>query len=252
MTLPAVLVTGASRRLGAEIARAFGAGWHVIVHHHTHAEDARALAAALPSAETVAFDLADRDEVAAAVAGLAARRPRWRALVLNAAGFEPDWPMAPDWLLQDRMLAANFAGNVALANAFLAATSAGAERRIVALLDQKLFNMNPDFFSYTVSKAALHTWVGMLAMASPDPRLRIHGLAPGLIQPSHDQTADEFEATRVMNLLRRGTALAEVADAARWLVEGPLASGEVLCVDSGQHLVHQPRDVMYQIREHAQ
>ena len=71
---PAVLVTGGARRIGTAIARAFGeAGWHVIIHHRDSHDAAEALAAALPSAEVVACDLADGDAAAAMIAAIAAR-----------------------------------------------------------------------------------------------------------------------------------------------------------------------------------
>jgi len=86
----------------------------------------------------------------------------------------------------------------------------------------------------------------MLAMANPDDR--IYALAPGAILASHDQGEDEAEASHRLNLLERRTTVEEVADAAFFLATGPLASGQTLFVDSGQHLLAQPRDVMYLAR----
>lgn len=249
---PAILVTGAAKRLGAAIARRFGAaGWHVVIHHLASHDEAEALAAQLPSAEVVSFDLADTAAIEAETAELAARCPGWRALMLNASRFEPDWPQAPDWDVLDRALAANFIGNVRLAERFLTLTDPAPGRNVVAVLDQKLWNLNPDFASYTASKAALASWIAMLAMTSPAAGDRVFGLAPGLSQPSHDQTEAEFATSSVMNLLQRPTGLDEIAEAAHFLVTGPLASGSILKVDSGQHLVRQTRDVMYRIREAA-
>lgn len=249
MSAPAILVTGAAKRLGAAIARRFAAdGWHVVIHYNVSAEAAQALAAELPSAEAVAFDLADPAALDLATADLAARLPGWRALVLNASRFEPDWPAQPDWAALDTALAANFTGNARLAARFLALTDPASARRIIAVLDQKLANLNPDFASYTASKAALASWARMLAMAPPAPGDRVFGVAPGLSQPSHDQTGEEFARSSTLNLLHRRTGLDEIAEAAHFLVTGPLASGTVLHVDSGQHLVRQPRDVMYAIR----
>ena len=115
---------------------------------------------------------------------------------------------------------------------------------MIQVTDQKLANPNPDFFSYTMSKHALAATVPMLAMAAASGD-RIYGLAPGAILASHEQSEAEAEGTHRLNLLGRRTGADEVAEAALFLATGPLASGQTLFVDSGQHLLAQPRDVMY-------
>ncbi len=89
----------------------------------------------------------------------------------------------------------------------------------------------------------------MLAMAQDDPQARVYGLAPGAILASHDQTEAETERSHRLNLLGRKTGPEELADAALFLSEGWLASGETIFVDSGQHLVLQDRDVLFLARE---
>jgi NAD(P)-dependent dehydrogenase (short-subunit alcohol dehydrogenase family) len=135
-----------------------------------------------------------------------------------------------------------------MAQSFLRLARSKAGRRVIDLTDQKLANPNPDFFSYTMSKNALAATVPMMAMAA-DPADRVYALAPGAILPSHDQSAAESEISHRMNLLRRRTNIDEVADTAWFLATGPLASGQTLFVDSGQHLLSQPRDVMFLARE---
>jgi NAD(P)-dependent dehydrogenase (short-subunit alcohol dehydrogenase family) len=118
---------------------------------------------------------------------------------------------------------------------------------VIEITDQKLANPNPDFFSYTASKHALAATVTMMAMAAK-PADRVYALAPGAILPSHDQSPAETEVSHRMNLLERRTSPDEVADAAWFLATGPLAGGQTLFVDSGQHLLSQPRDVMFLAR----
>jgi NAD(P)-dependent dehydrogenase (short-subunit alcohol dehydrogenase family) len=120
---------------------------------------------------------------------------------------------------------------------------------VIQFLDQKLLNPNPDFFSYTMAKHALASTVKMLAMAQADPATRVYGLAPGAMLPSHDQRSEEHEISGRMNLLGRLTNPQELADAALWLSQGWLASGETMFIDSGQHLLSQPRDVLYLARQ---
>jgi len=141
----------------------------------------------------------------------------------------------------------NAAAPAAMAQAYLRLARSRAGRRVIELTDQKLANPNPDFFSYTVSKHALAATVPMMAMAAA-PADRVFALAPGAILPSHDQSPAETEVSHRMNLLERRTGLEEVADAAWFLATGPLASGQALFVDSGQHLLSQRRDVMFLAR----
>jgi NAD(P)-dependent dehydrogenase (short-subunit alcohol dehydrogenase family) len=121
---------------------------------------------------------------------------------------------------------------------------------VIDLTDQKLANPNPDFFSYTASKHALAATVPMMAMAA-DAADRVYALAPGAILASHDQSPAETEVSHRMNLLKRRTGVEEVADAAWFLATGPLTSGQTLFVDSGQHLLSQPRDVIFLARENG-
>lgn len=249
---PAVLVTGGARRIGAAIARGFGeAGWHVIVHHNRSYEAAERLAQTLPSAEAIACDLSEPDAIAALVGGLADRLADWRVLVNSAGLFEPDAVTLLDPATNHRAMQINAVAPALLAQRFLAQARADGGRRVIHLTDQKIANPNPDFFSYTMSKHAVASTIPMLAMAQGDPRDRVYGLAPGAILPSHDQTDEEADRSHRLNLLRRRTSAGEIAEAALFLAQGWLASGQTLFVDSGQHLLAQPRDVIYLAREQA-
>ncbi|HSG57415.1 MAG TPA: SDR family oxidoreductase [Paracoccaceae bacterium] len=252
ITYPAtksVLVTGAARRIGARIAQAFGAaGWHVVLHCRHSVQQAEALAATLPSAEVVQCDLANTPAALALVEDLASRLPDWRVLVANASLFEEDGATALDPVVATRAWQLNALAPTMMAQSFLARARSTAGRRVIQLTDQKLANPNPDFFSYTMSKHAVDAAAKMLAMAC-QPQDRVYRLAPGAILPSHDQVPEEAERSHRMNLLGRRTEAGEVAQAALFLATAPLASGQALFVDSGQHLLSQPRDVLYLARE---
>ena len=249
MTRPAVLVTGGARRIGAAIARRFGrAGWHVVIHCCRSYGEAQALAAELPSAEVVRCDLADGGAALAMIESLAARLEDWRALVNSASVVRPDDVAGLDAGTHWEAMQVNAATPAMMAQAYLRQARSGAGRRVIQLTDQKLANPNPDFFSYTMSKHALAATVPMLAMHAAGED-RVYALAPGAILASHDQAADEAELSHRLNLLERRTGADEVAEAAWFLATGPLASGQTLFVDSGQHLLAQPRDVMYLARQ---
>jgi len=255
MERPAVLITGGAKRIGSRIARRLGAaGWHVVVHYGQSRDEAEALAAQLPSAECVSCDLADSAAAVAMVRELAGLLGDWRLLVNSAAVFRFDDGAGLDSAVFDEAAVVNARTPAMLAQAFLAHARAAGGRRVISLTDMKLANPNPDFFSYSMAKAALAMAVRMQAMAGAtgavnDPRDRVYALAPGAMLPSFDQQPQEHEASGRMNLLARLTDADELADAALWLTEGWLASGETLFVDSGQHLLAQPRDVLYLARE---
>ena len=252
MTRPAVLVTGGAKRIGAAISRRFGAaGWHVVVHCHRSRDECDELVAALPSAEAVQCDLADGDSAVAMVEGLAARLEDWRMLVNCASVFLPDDVTELDPATNSQAMQINAQTPARMAQAFLASARASGGRRVIQVTDQKLANPNPDFFSYTMSKHALAATVPMLAKGAARREDRVYGLAPGAILPSYDQQPGEFDISGRLNLLKRLTGADEVADAALFLAQGWLESGSTLFVDSGQHLLSQPRDVLYLAREGA-
>ena len=249
MTRPAVLVTGGAKRIGAAILRRFAeAGWHVVIHCCRSYAEAQALAAELPSAEVVRCDLADGAAAVAMVEELAGRLEDWPALVSSASVFRPDDVRGLDVGIHWEAMQVNAATPAMMAQAYLRLARSSAGRRVIQLTDQKLANPNPDFFSYTMSKHAAASAVTMLAMAA-DPADRVYALAPGAILASHDQAPEEAEVSHRLNLLGRRTGADEVADAALFLAAGPLASGQTLYVDSGQHLLAQARDVMYLARQ---
>jgi NAD(P)-dependent dehydrogenase (short-subunit alcohol dehydrogenase family) len=250
--LPAVLITGGARRIGAAIARAFGgAGWHVVIHHRDSHDEAAALAAELPSAEVLTCDLADGDAAVAMIGELAKRLDDWRVLINNASFFHHDDCARLDPALFTEAMAINAASPLRMTQAFLAQARAIGGRRVIQLTDQKLINPNPDFLSYTMSKHALSATIPMLAMAGGGPEDRIYGLAPGASLPSFDQAEAEHEVSGRLNLLGRLTDPRELADAALFLAQGRLTSGQTLYVDSGLHLVPNPRDVLFMGRTGA-
>lgn len=249
MSAKTVLVTGGARRIGAAIARRFGeAGWHVVIHCCRSYAEAQALADELPRAEVVRCDLADGDAALAMMDELAGRLVDWRALVGSASVFRPDDVRGLDVGVQWEAMQVNAATSAIIAQAYLDRARSRGGRRVIQLTDQKLANPNPDFFSYTMSKHAVAAAAEMMAMAAA-PADRVYTLAPGAILASHDQSEAEAEVSHRMNLLRRRTDAAEVAEAAYFMATGPLASGQSLFVDSGQHLLAQPRDVMYLARQ---
>ncbi|MEM1051418.1 MAG: SDR family oxidoreductase [Pseudomonadota bacterium] len=252
MQQPAVLITGSATRIGAEIARGFAnSGWHVVIHHLTSHEAAEELVASLPSAEAVSCDLGDDQAGARLIESLAERLPGFRCLINSASVFNYDSATSLDPPTNRQAMQINAITPAIMTQAFLASAKGDAPLCAIQVTDMKLENPNPDFFSYTMSKHALASTIKMFAMEAND-KSRIYGIAPGAILASHDQTEDETETSHRLNLLGRKTDAQEIMKAALFLSSGVLRSGSTLFIDSGQHLLSQPRDVIYLARENDQ
>ena len=246
---PVALVTGAARRIGREIALDLAAhGWDVAVHHRRSADDAAQTVEAAQAlgahAHAFAADLADEAECNALLPAVTAHFGVVDAVVNNASLFEHDDVASFGYAAMERHWRANTAPAIVLARALHAAGGAV----VVNLLDQKLWNPNPDHLSYTLSKAALEAATTMLAMAMA-PQLRVCGVAPGVTMLSGDMNAAEFAASHRMTPLGRSSTPADVARTVRFVLESPAITGTTLLVDGGQHLQRQPRDVMFVVRE---
>ena len=260
-----VLVTGAARRLGREIALALaGAGWRVAVHYRGSAEDAAQTAvdcAALLASDTsgvtsaaVACDLNDEDAVRRLLPQVAAQFGRVDAVVNNASTFEFDDVASFSYAAMEKHGRSNTGAAILLAQALHThllerqvsqnETGENVPRQsgcVVNLLDQKLWNPNPDFFSYTLSKAALEAANTLLAQALA-PVLRVVGVAPGLTLTSHMLSAEEFAALHRLSPLGRSSTPADVAATVRFALENQSITGTTLLVDGGQHLMKFGRD----------
>jgi NAD(P)-dependent dehydrogenase (short-subunit alcohol dehydrogenase family) len=132
-----------------------------------------------------------------------------------------------------------------LAKAFAARIPDGATGCIVNLLDQKVFNLNPDFLSYTVAKIGLEGATRVLAMALA-PKVRVCGVAPGITLVSAAQTADGFARAHRIAPLGRSSSAEDVADAVRFVVNARALTGTTIVVDGGQHLWPSRRDVQFE------
>lgn len=143
-----------------------------------------------------------------------------------------------------------------LARAIIAHGVSADTRSVIHVTDMKIENTNSDFFSYTMSKRALAATIGMLAKGNratgpKDRGVQVYGLAPGAVLASHDQREEETEISHRLNIRQRKTGADEIAEAALFLSSGALASGQSLFIDSGQHLLDQPRDVIWLARQQA-
>ncbi|MCM2345281.1 MAG: SDR family oxidoreductase [Acidovorax soli] len=248
-----VLVTGAARRLGRCIALALAAGgWQVAVHYRASAQDAINTAAACAElAGTSAHfeaDFSDEAAVRALLPRVIDHFGSVDAVVNSASLFEHDDAQTFGFAALEQHLRSNTGAPIVLAQALhqhlrdrAAAGDADAHGAVVNLLDQKLWNQNPDFLSYTLSKAALEAAGTMLALALA-PRVRVVGVAPGLTLTSHMLSDEKFARLHALSPLGRSSTADDVAATVRFALENRSITGTTLLVDGGQHLMKFERD----------
>ena len=248
-----VLVTGAAKRLGRSIALTLAAGgWQVAVHYRSSQQDAMDTVAACAQLTrgSALFDADFEDETAvrALLPRVVAHFGHVDAVVNSASLFEHDNAETFGFAALEKHLRSNTATPVLLAQALhqhvadrVAAGEADAQGAVVNLLDQKLWNQNPDFVSYTLSKAALEAAGTMLALALA-PRVRVVGVAPGLTLTSHMLSDDKFAQLHALSPLGRSSTAEDVAATVKFALENRSITGTTLLVDGGQHLMKFDRD----------
>ena len=246
----AVLVTGAAKRLGRDIAlRLAQAGYPVAVHFGGSADAAASTVADIRKqggrASSFGADLANQAAVAALIDQIAEQFEEPMAVVNSASAFQFDDATSVTYDSLEALMRTNLAAPLVLSQTLYARLLARDQKGVVInLLDQKLFNPNPDFLSYTLTKSALHFATTMLAQALA-PTLRVVGIAPGITLPSGGQSEAEFEKAHSLTPLGRSSRPEDIAEAVLFVLRSPAITGSTLIVDGGQHLVATPRDVMF-------
>lgn len=246
-----VLVTGGSKRIGAAISEELArGGWRVAIHYHQNADEAQDCAARIGGgAIIIQADLADPEAAEALpLEAASALDAPLDAVVNNASVF--DFNRALTFTVDEwrRDEAVNLLSPILIARAFAKSLPQGRTGAVVNLLDQKIWNLNADFFSYTMSKIGLEGATRLLAKALA-PSVRVNGVAPGIILPSGKQTQADFMAVAAKyNLMKREIDIGNIARAVAFLLENKGITGQTLIVDNGQHMVASDKDVMFTSR----
>lgn len=240
----AVLVTGGGKRLGRIIVETCAAaGWTPIVHYNASATDAEDVAKATggvavgqdlsqPGAGAALFEKA-ADALGGPITGL----------VNSASIFEHDFATDATEEAMLRNFQIHAVAPAMLAKAFHAQAADGSA--IVNILDQKLFNLNADHFSYTTSKQALHGMTMTMARGLA-PKVRVVGVAPGYNLPSPGQDWDTYNRLApTVNVLERRLQPEDVAKTVLFALENPAITGQVLLADNGEHLKSAARDILF-------
>lgn len=236
----AALVTGGARRIGRVLAAtAAEAGFDVAIHVRSVDDDAEAAAQDVRArgrkAAILACDLRKEAATVALVGEAEAELGPVTLLANSASVFEEDSFADFNRASWDLHLETNLRAPLVLAQAFARRLPADREGLIVNILDQRVLNPRPEFFSYSLSKSALWDATRMLAVALA-PRIRVNAIGPGPTLPSIHQDAGAFEAEAASTLLGRSVPPGEIGQALRYLIDAAAVTGQMIAVDSGQHL----------------
>ncbi|MGG4775465.1 SDR family oxidoreductase [Paenalcaligenes sp. Me52] len=244
-----VLITGGAQRLGKAMALRFARqGWDIALHYHRSHKQALQTAAEIEAlgrrCALVQGDLSDAQDRKDIFTRSVEQLGQLDAIINNASLFEYDNASQFSAELLNQHLGPNLVAPIELAQQLQQHIQPHHPQRqgvVINLLDQKLWGYNPDFFSYTLCKAALQSATTMLAQGLA-PYVRVVGLAPGLTMPSHLQSEDDFARTHALAPLGRASTPDDIANAALMLAENPSITGSSLVVDGGQHLMGLQRD----------
>ena len=256
--MPRALITGAARRLGRAMALYLaGRGFDVAVHYAASQDEAEAVAAEIRAmgrrAATLHADLLDEAQVRPLVpAAEAALGGPLTVLVNNASIFEYDRMGTLSRASWDRHIESNLRAPVVLTEAFAAqcppavADEAGepvAQGLVVNLIDQRVLKLTPEFMSYTIAKMGLWAFTRTAAQALA-PDIRVNAIGPGPTMQGARQSAEHFARQRAATVLRRGAGPADICAALGYFLDAPAVTGQLLCIDGGQHLVWQTPDIL--------
>lgn len=243
------LVTGAARRIGLAIAERLAREGRPVVLHASQrsAAEAERAAGAIHAqggrAAVMVADLADAREVEGMLEAARNAFGPPTLLVNNASIFEID--SAGDFALEiyERQMAVNLRAPLMLSRNFAAALPAGAEGAIVNILDQRVWRLTPQYFSYTLTKSALWSATRTMAQAFA-PRIRVNAVGPGPVFPNAALSETDFETETRGVPLQHAVNVSGVVDAVIYLSRAKSVTGQMIAVDSGQHLAWKTPDVV--------
>ena len=241
-----VLVTGAGRRLGRAIALDFAKrGWRVGIHCHASSAEAMELVAEIGQrggkAEVFAADLRQLESLEPLIEACAAALGPPTCLINNAARYGWDSLATLDGESWQAHLDVNLRAPIFLAQAFAKALPEAETGNVINLIDQKVLHLDPEYFSYTIAKAALWTATQTMAQALA-PRIRVNAVAPGPVLKGEAQSEVSFQREVRATLLQKPVDEADVTAAIRFLLDTSSITGQMIALDAGQHLAWQGKD----------
>ncbi len=243
----AALVTGGAKRIGRRIVeRLVQNGYAVAVHCRNFEQEVHNLVNIIRAdggtAMALEADLADADALAGLIDTARFALGPLHLLVNNASLFESDTLADLNDRLWDAHFAVNLRAPVFLARDFARQVTSDETGAVINIVDQRVWRLNPRFFSYTLTKAAL--WTATQTMAQDlAPRIRVNAIGPGPTLPSSRQNPADFAIQSKTLPLESGPDPDDIAEAVLYLARAKSVTGQMIAVDGGQHLAWQTPDV---------
>jgi NAD(P)-dependent dehydrogenase (short-subunit alcohol dehydrogenase family) len=235
-----VLITGASQRIGRAIALSFAMkGWDIALHFNSSQAEACDTAAELRAKDVRAVliktNLENPSEVSKLLPNAVAELGPITCLINNAARFDVDDIFDLTASSFDAHIKPNLLAPALLTQAFAEQLPGVVQGNIVNIVDQRVFNLRPDFLSYTLSKVGLWALTQTTAMALA-PKIRVNAIGPGPTLANTRQSAAQFKQQQQSVPLGYGPSPEEIARAVHFILDSPSMTGEFISLDGGQHL----------------
>ena len=243
------IVTGAAKRIGAGIAMALSSqGWFVYLHYNSSSEEAKQVLHEIKSSggngQLINMDLSNPDCGEQIINQIDRAAPPVELLINNAARFEYDNISNINSLSLDQHFFANVRGPILLSKSFFELVTKGQQGCVINILDNKIFALNPDYLSYTISKAALQCATETFAMAMA-PHVRVNGIAPGITLESGGQGESSFQKGQKMSPIGKVSSVEDIIKALFFIVNTTSLNGHIITIDGGQRLQKLDRDVAF-------
>ena len=238
------LITGAGRRIGRAIAMSLAAAeWHVAVHYFRSSDAAEAVVNEIRClggrAVAICADLGTAGASSTLIGVAEEQLGPLTCLVNNASVYERDTVSTATQMTWDQHMDVNLRAPFELAQAFVRQLPEVAEANIINIIDQRVWNLTPDFTTYTLSKSGLWALTQILARALA-PKVRVNGVGPGPTLQSAHQSEEAFANEWSSMPLKRQASTEEVAAAVRFILEASAMTGQMIAIDSGQHMGTSP------------
>lgn len=241
----AVFVSAGNKRIGKTIASALSdEGYFIYLHHHDSLEDAKQTLSELSGpAEIIQADLGNYDDVENLLDQLSSKENKIRHIINNASLFMPDHAIDFTENSFGDHMSVNLRGPMQLARGLYKMLGQDDRGSVVNILDSKVFALNPDFFSYTLSKFGLYGATEMMAQAL-SPKVRVNAIAPGLTLISETQSAENFELASHLNFIGAPINVDDIANSVVHLIHSKSINGVTIPVDGGQKMMNFTKDVV--------
>lgn len=250
------LVTGAAKRLGRAMALELAAQGHDVAVHYNSSADAaedtaRDIRALGRKAVILKADLLDEEAVTGLMGRASDALGPVEVLINNASIFDYDNIDSATRDSWDRHMESNLRAPFVLIQALAAQMPEPdvddrgepvARGLVVNMVDQRVRKLTPEFMTYTIAKMGLWALTRTAAQALA-PKVRVNAIGPGPTMQGARQSADHFARQRAATVLQRGADPESICEALRYFLTAKAVTGQLICVDGGQHLGWETPDV---------